>query len=165
MIGRRIALALALSVVVTVVAAVPAFAYFSTSGTGAGTAESAELSALTILPASASPSTALLPGTTADLVLSVTNPNQMPLTIVAVSQGGGVSVVGGSGCTADSAWPTTLGNSGVSIPSVTGLNISVPGGATQVIHLAAAASMTTASAAGCEGATFQIPITVQVVSS
>ena len=90
------------------------------------------------------------------------NPNVAAVTIICVSQGGGVSVPGGSGCTDDPAWPGTLGNSGVTIVTTTGLSIAVAGGATATVHVAGAASMGTSSAAGCQGATFQIPVTVKV---
>ena len=104
----------------------------------------------------------LLPGGTADLLLNVTNPNAVAVTITSVAQGGGVTVSGGSGCSSDPAWPTTTGNSGVAIVTTTGLSISVPAGSSATVHVAGGASMTNSSAAGCQGATFQIPVTVTV---
>lgn len=144
--------------------AAPAVAFFSSSGTGTGTGATATLLPLAIQSATTgSPSSALFPGGTGDLVLTVANPNPGPVTIVGIAQGGPVNVTGGTGCSSDSGWPAPVGNSGVSVPVVTGLNISVAGEATQVVHVPGAASMSTTSAAGCQGASFQIPITVQVV--
>ncbi len=108
------------------------------------------------------PSYTLQPGTAADLVVTVRNPNAAAVTVTSVEQGGGVTVVGGSGCTSDPAWPGTLGSSGVTVTPTTGLSVAVAGGATVTIHLPGAASMTTASAAGCQGATFLVPVTVGV---
>lgn len=142
----------------------PAFGYFTALvGAGPGTATTGSLQPLAILSAvTGSPSTSLMPGTSADLLLNVTNPNPAPVTIVSVSQGGGVSVQGGAGCTSDPAWPGTSGNSGVSVASLTALSIPVAGGATSVVHVPAGALMSTASASGCQGASFRIPVTVTV---
>ena len=141
----------------------PALAYFTSGGTGAGTAAAGTLQSLIILPATTGTSKApLQPGTSGDLILQVTNPNPYAVTLVRVSQGGPVNVQGGAGCTSDPGWPTTLGNSGVSIPTATTLNHSLPGGSTQVLHLPRAAAMNTTSAASCQGASFNIPVTVEV---
>lgn len=141
----------------------PALAFFTSGGSGAGTATAGTLQPLIILPATTGSSTTpLYPGTTGDLILKVTNPNPKPVTLQRVVQGGGVSVDGGAGCTSDPGWPNTVGTSGVSILEVTALNVVLPGGSTKVLHLPGAASMSVASAAGCQGATFAIPVTVEV---
>ncbi len=141
----------------------PSFAYFAVGGLGAAPGATGSLQPLVIQPATTgSPSSSLLPGSTAHLLLNVTNPNPGSVTILSVVQGGGVSVTGGSGCTGDPGWPGSLGNSGVSVVSSTGLGIPVAGGATVVVQIPGGAAMSTASAAGCQGATFQIPVTVVV---
>ncbi|WP_207346167.1 hypothetical protein [Arthrobacter sp. E3] len=141
----------------------PALAYFTSGGTGTGTAAAGTLQPLIILPATTGTSTvALQPGTSGDLVVKVTNPNTQAVTLLSTSQGGPVSVQGGTGCTSDPAWPTNLGNSGVSMPITTTLNISLAGGETLVFHLPGAAAMSTSSATGCQGASFNIPVTVEV---
>jgi len=147
---------------ISVALSVTAFAYFTGAGSGAGSLVTGTLRPLTILAATGTPVSNLLPGSTADLVMRVTNPNSTAVTITAVSQGGGVTVVGGSGCTSDPGWPGTLGISGVSVVATTGLGIPVPAGATISVDLPAGASMTTASASGCQGARFHIPVTVTV---
>ena len=141
----------------------PSFAYFAVGGLGAAPGATGSLQPLVIQPATTgSPSSSLLPGSTSHLLLNVTNPNPGSVTILSVVQGGGVTVTGGSGCTGDPAWPGTLGSSGVTVVSSTGLGIPVAGGATVVVQIPGGAAMSTASAAGCQGATFQIPVPVVV---
>lgn len=142
----------------------PAVAYFTSGGVGTGAAPTGTVQPLEILSATiGSPTMPLYPGTTGDVVLKLTNPNSTPVTLRSVSQSGGVSVDGGKGCTDDPQWPTTVGTSGVSILEVTALNVVVAAGSTQELLLPGAASMTAASAAGCQGATFDIPVTVEAI--
>ena len=146
-----------------VLVAGPVFAFYTVAGSGSSSGSTGTVQPLTVSPATVgSPSSTLLPGGTADLLLNVTNPNAVAVTITSVAQGGGVTVSGGSGCSSDPAWPTTTGNSGVAIVTTTGLSISVPAGSSATVHVAGGASMTNSSAAGCQGATFQIPVTVTV---
>jgi hypothetical protein len=145
--------------------AAPALAYFTMTGTGSGSATTGTLQPLVILSATAgSPSSSLLPGSNADLLLRVQNPNSGSVNITSVAQAGGVTVVGNAGCTSDPAWPGTLGSSGVTIPGATGLSIPVAGGATTAVHVANAAAMNTSSVSACQGATFQIAVTIGVSS-
>ncbi|MCB0906227.1 MAG: hypothetical protein KDB63_03800 [Nocardioidaceae bacterium] len=148
---------------VALLAGGPVFAFYTVAGAGSSSGTTGTVQPLTLSPATVgSPSSTLLPGGTADLLLNVTNPNAVAVTITGVAQGGGVTVSGGSGCSSDPAWPTTTGNSGVAIVTTTGLSISVPGGSTATVHVTGAASMTNGSASGCQGAAFQIPVTVTV---
>jgi hypothetical protein len=156
--GRRAAIVSATVVGLGLVAG-PALAYFSAGGIGAASAGTTTLQPVTV--SSAVPSSSLLPGTTADLSLTVYNPNSTAVTITGVSQAGPVSVTGGSGCSGDPGWPGPLGNSGVTVPTAS-LNIAVAAGATVTVHVPAGASMSTASATGCQGASFQIPVAVVV---
>ncbi len=115
-------------------------------------------------PPSGTVSTYLVPGGTGDLFVKVNNPNNFAVTITGISQTGGVTVSGTAGCTNDPAWPGTLGTSGVSVPTNAALNITVPAnsGSSYTTDIANAASMTTASVSACQGATFQIPVTITV---
>ncbi|MFN8194811.1 MAG: hypothetical protein U0R80_11090 [Nocardioidaceae bacterium] len=154
---------LAAALVTGGVVTAPAFAYFTATGSGSASGATGALQPLTILSATTgSPSSGLQPGGTGDLLLNVTNPNSSAVTITGVSQGGGVTVVGGSGCTSDSAWPTTLGNSGVTVATTTGLSVVVAGGATATVHVSSGAAMSTSSVSGCQGASFRVPVTVVV---
>ena len=144
-----------------------AYAYFTSSGSGSGAVSVGTVSAVTVLAATGTPTSDLYPGDTgADLTLTLTNPNSYSLTIVGIAQDGLVTVVGGSGCTSDTGtWPSpvTLGNSGVTVPTQTGLNVPVPlGPGNVIVHVPGGASMTTSSNGGCQGASFQIPVTITV---
>jgi hypothetical protein len=156
--GRRAAIVSAGVVGLGLVAG-PALAYFSAGGIGAASAATTTLQPVTV--SSAVPSSSLLPGTTADLSLTVHNPNSTAVTVTGVSQAGPVSVTGGSGCTNDPGWPGAPGSSGVTV-TATPLSIAVAAGATVTVHVPAGASMSSTSATGCQGASFQIPVAVAV---
>ena len=131
-----------------------AFAYFTSSGTGTGSVTTGSNQAVTVeAVVSASPSSTLIPGGTADLVVQLDNANSFAVTIVSMAQNGSVTPVGGSGCTG--------ANDGVTVPTQTGISISVAPG-DQVLHMSGAASMSASSASGCQGASFDIPVTLTV---
>lgn len=162
-VARRVALATTGAATAALLATAPVFAFYTVAGSGSSAGSTGTLQPLSVQAATVgSPSSSLLPGATADLLLNVTNPNAVAVTITAVAQGGSVTVQGGSGCTSDPAWPTTVGNSGVSVTTTTGLSISVAAGATVPVHVSGAAAMSTDSGSGCQGATFQVPVTVTV---
>lgn len=143
--------------------ATPALAYFTSGGSGTGTSRTGTLKPLVIHHATAgSTSTPLYPGKSGDLAVKVSNPNSSPVTLRRVAQGGGVSVDRGAGCTNDPGWPETMGTSGLSIPEPIELTTTLDSGETLELHLPGAASMSPASATGCQGATFYIPITLEV---
>ena len=144
-----------------------AYAYFTSSGSGAGSATSGTTQQVTLIAATSGTALSnLIPGGTADLRVELNNPNGFSVTVTGIAQNGPVTEVGGTGCTSDSGtWPSiTLGNSGVSVPTQTGLSITVASGpiTNVVIHVPTGASMNTSSASGCQGATFQIPVTLTV---
>jgi len=141
----------------------PGFGFFTALGLGSGSATTGDLQPIEVRPATTgTPSTLLQPGGTADLLLNLRNPNSRAVTVTSVAQGGPVTVVGGSGCTSDTGFPTPAGNSGVTVSTTTGLSISIPAGATLEIHLPAAAAMSTTSASGCQNASYRVPVTVTV---
>ncbi len=144
-----------------------AYAYFTSQGSGTGSATvgtpaNVVLGQSTIVTVSSSGY--LVPGGTGDLFVRVNNPNSFAVTVTGISQTGNVVVVGSAGCTSDTAWPTTLGNSGVSVPTNAAVNITVPAnsGPSFTLDIPNAASMTTTSASACQGATFQVPVTITV---
>ena len=143
-----------------------AYAYFTSHGSGTGHATAGSPSSVVLGQATiGTVSSYLIPGGTGDLFVKVNNPNNVAVAITGISQTGGVTVSGGVGsCASDPAWPGTLGTSGVSVPTNSSLNISVPAlsGSSYQIDIPNAASMTTASATGCQTATFQIPVTITV---
>ncbi len=132
-----------------------AYAYIPSTGTGAGTAASGSLSAVTISATASTPVTALLPGESADAIFKVDNPNAVAMTIVSVVGSGSISVSGGSGCTS--------GNDGVAFVDQGALSISVPANSTDFsVDLSGAVTMSSSSDTGCQGASFSIPITLTV---
>jgi hypothetical protein len=153
---RRNLLALAL-VALVVIGAGAAYAYFRSSGSGAGTATtSAGGQTVAVVTATATVSTRLLPGSSGDVTLNVNNPNTFAVTLATVNGGpAAISVTGGAGC--------TLANSGVTFNNQSGLNVAVPANSSSlVVHLPGAASMSASSASGCQGATFNIPVSITV---
>jgi hypothetical protein len=131
-----------------------AWAYFSSRGAGSGGATVGTAQAVTVLATTATPSTKLYPGTSADLVVEIKNPNSSAVTIVAVAGNGAVTPTGASGCTA--------ANAGVAVANQTGLSTTVASGTDVTVHLPAAVAMSTASASSCQGASFQIPVSLTV---
>jgi hypothetical protein len=147
MVRGLVAVCLALGVATTA-----AFAYWRAFGSGSASAVTGTLGTPTIqaLTGGDTPSTALLPGGTSDVVLRVNNPNSYTLTITGITQNGSITASGGIGACTTTGVSTTFPSS----PS-----IAVTSGS-HFIDLAAAAAMSTASSSGCQGATFQIPVSV-----
>jgi hypothetical protein len=131
-----------------------AFGYFTSSGKTTGSASTGTMQTVTVSAATVAPSTPLLPGGSGDVTLKVTNPNNFAVTLVSVTATGGniTADSGHSGCT----------TTGVTFTNQTGLRTSIPASSTTTIDLSGAASMSTASSAGCQGATFSIPVTIAV---
>lgn len=135
------------------------------SGSGSGTASAGTIQQVTVVAASGSPISSLLPGGEADLRVTINNPNSFSLEIVGVSQNGPVTVVGGTGCTSDGgSWPgITLGNSGVSVPTESGISgVTFGPGNGVTADIPAAAAMSNSSASGCQGASFEVPVKLTV---
>jgi hypothetical protein len=138
-----------------------AYAYWTSHGAGSGVATIG--SAVTVhvqAVASGTPSTKLVPtGGTADLLVQVQNLTSVPVSVVGISQNGSVVPTGspGPGTTCTGA------NSGVTVPTQTSLaGQTVAGNSTTVLHIPNGAMMGTSSASGCQGMSFDIPITLTV---
>ena len=131
-----------------------ALAYWRTTGTGSGVASTGTAQAVTVQAvATGSPTVKLIPGASGDLLVQLSNPNTYSVTVTGISQNGSVSPVGGSGCTG--------ANSGVTVPSLSGLTITVAAG-TSVVTIPTGASMSLASASACQGLVFNVPVNVTV---
>ena len=148
---RRFLIALTVTVATSGALASAVYAYWRTSGSGSGTASVGTASNVTLLAASGTPTSLLSPGGSADLLVTLNNPNSYAVTIVGAAQNGTVTAVGGSGCT----------TSGVSVPTQSGLTISVASG-THTVTISNGALMSSSSDSGCQGASFQIPVTLTV---
>jgi hypothetical protein len=140
-------------------AAGSAFSYWTSSGAGGGAAGVDTPQAVTVVAATGTPSSSLIPGGSADLVLQLDNPNGYPVRIIGISQQGStVTPLGASGPGTACSTTTT----GVTVPTRTGLSISVQAGSGQTVHIPNGVSMSTSSASGCQGATLQVPVNVVV---
>jgi len=131
-----------------------AYAYWTAPGTGSAVATTGTMTTVTILgttTAADAGSSKLHPGATADVVLRVHNPNPFAVHVVSVTSPGGITGSGGVG-----SCPTP----GVTFTSPSTVADIPPGDSTVV--LAGAASMLGTSSSGCQGATFQIPVTLTV---
>jgi hypothetical protein len=132
------------------------FAYFTAVGSGSGVASTGTAQDVTVIAATGgAPSSSLYPGKTgADLVVELNNPNSYAVTIVGITQNGAAVPVGASG---------TCTTTGVTVPTQSGLSVSVASGTNVVVHISNGASMSSSSDSGCQGAAFQIPVTLTVV--
>lgn len=133
-----------------------AFAFFTSTGHGSGAATTGTAQSVTVVAESGGTTvnSDLQPGAMADLLVEIDNPNTYPLTLTNISENGTtVTPVGGSGCSS--------ANSGVSVPTQSSLNITVPSGTT-VVHISNGAAMSNSSATACQGLSFQIPVLVSV---
>jgi hypothetical protein len=137
-----------------------AVAYFTSSGAGVGDVAVSQIAPAVVQPATGTPPATkeLSPGHSADLRLTLTNPNGYQVTVTGVTEDGTITVVGGgSGCTASSA--------GVSVSAsvASGLDISLAHGV-QTVTVPTGASMASTSNTTCQNASFHIPVDVTVHS-
>jgi hypothetical protein len=152
--GRRILLVPAV-LVALIAAATATHAYFTATGSGTGSSAAGTLQPVTVVAfvGGDAESSSLYPGgSAADVMVRLNNPNASSVTLVSVTGNGTITPDGShSSCT----------TTGVTFTDQTGLSISLAHGPT-LLHFASAASMDSTSSNGCQGATFQIPVTVTV---
>jgi hypothetical protein len=151
---RRFLIALTVAAAVTGALAGGVYAYWRTSGSGSGAASVGTAQAVTVEAATGIPTSSLQPNGTADLVVTLDNPNSYAVTIVGIVQNGPASPVSGGSCTS--------ANSGVTVPTQTGLTLSVPSGAGQTVHIPNGAAMSASSDSNCQGVSFDITVTLTV---
>lgn len=120
-----------------------AYAAWSALGAGTGAAASGAPQALGV---AATVTGQLRPGGSADVLVTVSNPNSAPVTVTSLALAG--SITASAGC-------STPGVT-VSLPGSTAL--VVPAGANASLNVTNGVSMTTASSSDCQGATFSIPL-------
>jgi hypothetical protein len=130
-----------------------ASAYWSGAGAGSGTAGTAAAT-LSVSLTPGTPTAQLYPGSTAAVVLTISNPDQASLHVSALaldtSQGAGGFAVDGahSGCTLDTLSFSTQTNGGA--------GWTVPGGGSLPVTLPGALVMGATAADACQGATFSV---------
>jgi hypothetical protein len=150
-----------LTVLVFLGVAAGAWAYWGASGSGSGSASSANAQAVTV--SVASPASELYPGGSADVALSVSNPNAFQVSIPSLaldtSQGtNGLDVdAAHSGCDVSTLAFTPQSNSGGGwkVPPKVGSADGSLG-----LDLADAVSMSGSAANACQGATFTVHLKV-----
>lgn len=153
MMRRTILLIGAMAALVIGLSGGAAFAYFTSSGSGIGVTSIGSPSAVTVEAATGTVSNQLQPGGSGDLLMTIDNPNSYSLKLISVSQNGSVASSGGNSCTG--------ATSGVTVPTHSGLAISIPSG-TNTIVVRNGVSMSSSSASGCQGASFQVPVLITV---
>ncbi|MGN6403173.1 hypothetical protein [Sinomonas sp.] len=154
--GRRTVSAV-LGAAALVLAGGTAYAYWGTSGTGSGSAAAGQLQTLATqaLVQAAPGQQPLSPGGTADAVVRVSNPNPYDVQLF--------SVVSAGAATADASHPQCV-TTGVSFQNQNPLAqpVTIPANATQTVTIPSSVSMGLTSDAGCQGAHFNLPLTLEV---
>jgi hypothetical protein len=127
-----------------------AYGYFTSTGHGSGTASTGTAASVTVNEATGTVSTPLFPGSTGDMLVSLTNPNSYAVTITSITLNGTI--------TPDSGHPSCT-TAGVTLQTLTGLSINVTSG-TDHLDISNAVAMGASSSNGCQSATFQVPVTI-----
>jgi hypothetical protein len=144
--------AVIVGILLSLIASGSAYGYWQTLGTGTGTATTGTASPLTLSPGT--PTDRLYPGGSADVAVTVTNPNAYAVHVgrlaLDTAQGtAGFAVdAGHSACGVASLSYATQSNGGD--------GWDVPANGSLVLRLPGALSMTAAAANTCQGATFSI---------
>ncbi len=146
------------AVLTAVLASGAAYAYTTADGTGTGSGSTGIMQPVTIAAFTGgdAPGSTLVPGGTADVSLRVDNPNPVPVRIFSVAANGAVA--------ADASHPgcTTTGVTFDTPVAPVSPTITVAANSTVLIQLPDAAGMDLTSVPACQGATFEIPVTVTV---
>jgi hypothetical protein len=153
---RRSLLIVAAIAILVGLGAGAAYGYFTSSGNGTAVATTGTLKpvTLTAITGGDTPDSTLLPGRTADVILKIDNTNPIPVTITSITANGPITTTGPGTCAAASVTFTPPASPSISIPANT----------TQLVHLAGAAAMDPDADNSCQGASFDIPITIGVQS-
>ena len=135
-----------------------AYAYWSTFGIGSGSATNGTMQTVTVdaFIAGDSPATTLVPGGSADVIVRASNPNAFAVQVYSFTANGSVTA------DASHAACTTTGVTFNAPAAPLTPTVSIPANSSILITLPAAASMSTASQSSCQGAVFQIPVTMAV---
>lgn len=135
-----------------------AYAYWTSTGVGTGSATNGTMEPVSVdaLVPGDTLQSSLAPGGTADVVLRASNPNPHAVTIYGLTANGPV--------TADAAHPgcTTTGVTFTPPPTPLTPPVTIPANSSMVLTLQGAASMSAASLSACQGAQFDVPVTLEV---
>lgn len=135
-----------------------AYAYWNTMGIGSGSAANGTMQTVTVdaLVAGDSPSTTLVPGGSADVIVRASNPNAFAVQVYSFTANGSA--------TADASHPTCT-TTGVTFNAPAAPltpTVSIPANSSVLITLPGAATMSAASQSSCQGAVFHLPVTMAV---
>jgi hypothetical protein len=135
-----------------------AYAYWATTGIGSGSATNGTMQTVTVdaLIPGDTLQTSLVPGGTADVILRATNPNPHAVSIYGFTANGAV--------TADAAHPgcTTTGVTFTPPAAPLSQPVTIQANTSILLTLPDAASMSAASLSACQGAQFNVPVTLEV---
>lgn len=134
-----------------------AYAYWSTVGAGSGAATNGTMAPVTVeaLVAGDGPQTTLVPGGTADVAVRAHNPNGYAVQVYAIRGNGAVTADANHlGC-------ATTGVTFVDPAAPLAPAVSIPANSSVLITLQGAAMMSTTSPSACQGATFNVPVTLE----
>ncbi|BCW38221.1 hypothetical protein StoSoilA2_42770 [Arthrobacter sp. StoSoilA2] len=135
-----------------------AYAYWATTGIGSGSATNGTMQTVTVdaLIPGDTLQTSLVPGGSADVILRATNPNSHAVTVYGIAANGAV--------TADAAHPgcTTTGVTFTPPAAPLPQPVTIQANTSILLTLEGAASMSAASLSACQGAQFNVPVTLEV---
>ncbi len=132
-----------------------AFAYYSGSASSSTVVNVGRVQPVTVMIATGTPTTPLYPGGVGDVSLTLNNPNDFPLRVTALAPSPTAPVTANGG-----VGPCTV--TGVTVSSLTGLDLTIAPGDGEVIDIPNAVSMGMNSQSGCQGATFSVPVSLTV---
>lgn len=131
-----------------------AYAVLGSTGAGSGVASTGDMDTVTIESAvGVVVDATLYPGGTADVVLKVNNPNAYAVEVVSILLTDGGEITGADGI-------GDCDTTGVTYTPPAGVDDIAPGDSTITLEDAVAMDLTADN--GCQGATFQIPVTLRV---
>jgi hypothetical protein len=160
--GKLRKLAVLGSTLAAFLAAGVVFAAWTVPGTGEGYSKASSAQALTTNDSSASTSSQLYPGGQGHVKLEISNPNPFPVTVTRVEQNGPVDS-DKTNCTNVGGNPTKETGVSFSTQNPASGNV-VPANGTLTMTFNNAASMSNQSVDACQGAVFNIPVTLTAAS-
>jgi hypothetical protein len=137
----------------TLLAAGVAFAAWNAGGTGSGYAKATTAQALSTVAATTTAQ--LYPGGTADVEITIHNPNPYPVSVTSISGNGAITSDKGAACNA---------STGVTYTDRTG-TFNVAANADASFTLTGAVAMSNASDNACQGAVFTVPVSLTGASN
>jgi hypothetical protein len=153
--------AIAAAMVIAVGAAGTALGFWTAPATGSSSAGLGTLTITAETITDETPSSALVPGGTSDLVIKVTNPGKFAVRLHDLSVG--KATVDTPGCSGD-AVSTSASRSNPFIEAFFDASEPLEPGATRVVHVPDVVSLDEDAPQHCQAATFTFPVTVDALT-